>query len=295
MKNALFLAFFLIFSFKTQAQTWLQGGGYVGGINYAGDLAPSSFIGSFAQIHLDYGAFLRFRPTNWAAIKLNFHHGKLSGSDAQSLSEGRRLRNLHFRSRLDELSLSAVLFMPNDEKKKWSIRPFFAIGIGVFRFNPQAQLNGVWYDLQPLSTEGQGLTRYPDRKPYSLTQVCFPIGTGLQWSITKRMQLEIDVSMRKTLTDYLDDVSSNYVPLDWLKEERGAVAVALSNRLLSPNGLDVSKNQGQRGDKTRKDWYMIGSLGLTINILGKDRKHNLFTRKTDYMNCRQLFWKRKRR
>lgn len=295
MKNLFFLLFLLIFSFQIQAQTLLQGGCYIGGINYAGDLAPSSFIGSFAQIHLDFGAFLRFRPTNWAAIKLNFHHGKLSGTDVRSLSDGRRLRNLHFRSPLDELSLSTVFFMPNDEKKKWTVRPFLALGIGIFHFNPQAELNSVWYDLQPLSTEGQGLSRYQNRKPYALTQVCFPIGTGVQWSITKRLQLEIDVSMRKTLTDYLDDVSSTYVPLDLLNEERGAVAAALSNRILTKDGLQASKIQGQRGDQTRKDWYMIASLGLTVNILGKDKKRNLFSQKTNYMNCRRLFWKRKRR
>jgi hypothetical protein len=294
MKKGLFFLVFLVFSIITTAQTFLQGGCYVGGINYAGDLAPSSFVGSFAETHLDYGLFLRARPTDWLAIKLNFHHGQLSGSDAYALDEGRRQRNLSFRSPLDELSASAVLFFPNDEKKKWVLRPFLAVGIGVFRFNPQAELNGVWHDLQPLSTEGQGLSRQPNKQPYALTQVCFPIGFGVQMPITKKMQLEIDISMRKTLTDYLDDVSTNYVPSVWLLEERGPVAAALANRILSKNGYLASDNQGLRGDATRKDWYMIASLGLTVNILGNDRKHNLFTRKTDYLNCRRLFWKRRR-
>jgi Domain of unknown function (DUF6089) len=295
MKSLCFLVLFTFFNTKMAAQTFLQGGGYIGGINYAGDLAPSSFVGSFAETHLDYGVFLRIRPTDWLAVKLNYHHGKLSGSDVNALSDGRRLRNLHFRSPLDELSVSGVLFLPNDEKKKWMIRPFFALGVGIFHFNPQAELNGVWHNLQPLSTEGQGLSRMPDRKPYALTQVCFPIGAGFQWAITKRMQLEVDVSMRKTLTDYLDDVSTTYVPLEWLTAERGAVAAALSNQILSKNGLQTSQNQGLRGDPTRKDWYMIASLGLTINLLGSDRKHNFFVRKTDYMNCRQLFWKKRKR
>lgn len=294
MKNGLFLVVLFSLSIKISAQTFLQGGCYVGGINYAGDLAPSSFIGSFAETHPDYGLFLRARPTDWLAVKLNYHHGKLSGSDVFSNSEGRRQRNLSFRSPLDELSVSAVLFFPNDEKKKWAIRPFLAVGVGVFRFNPQAELNGVWYDLQPLSTEGQGLSRQPNKQPYALTQVCFPIGLGFQMPITKRMQLEIDVSMRKTLTDYLDDVSTNYVPSAWLEEERGPISVALANRILSKNGYQASDNQSLRGDAGRKDWYMIASLGLTVNILGNDRKHNLFTRKIDYTNCRRIFWKRRR-
>jgi hypothetical protein len=294
MKNI--CLFFLFFYVKTSiAQTFLQGGVYLGGINYAGDLAPSSFIVSFTETQLDYGVFLRAQPTNWLGVKLNFHHGNLSGSDALSNDEGRRLRNLHFRSPLDELSLSTMFFLPNNMQNKGAIRPFIALGIGIFHFNPQAELNGVWYNLQPLSTEGQELSRFPNRKAYALTQVCFPIGLGLQWAISKRMQLEIDVSMRKTLTDYLDDVSTTYVPLEWLREERGDVAVALSNRLQSKDFNEKSLNQGVRGEPKYNDWYMIASLGLTINLLGYDPRHNLYARKTDYLNCRRLFWKRKKR
>jgi Domain of unknown function (DUF6089) len=295
MKNLFSLIFLHLLYSNMSAQTYLQGGLYVGGINYAGDLAPSSVVGSFSETHLDYGVFLRARPTNWLAFKLNFHHGTLSADDARSDNTGRQERNLSFRSPLDELSVSSVFYLPIAAQQKWAIQPFFAVGIGVFRFNPQAELNGVWYDLQPLSTEGQGLSRMPSRTPYSLTQVCFPVGFGFQWTITKRMQVEIDVSMRKTTTDYLDDVSTNYVPLDWLEEERGAVAVALSNRILANYAKESSFNQTGRGDPTHRDWYMIASLGLTFNILGRDKKHNLFARKTDYLNCRRLFFKKRKR
>jgi len=33
------------------------------------------------------------------------------------------------------------------------------VGVGVFWFNPQGRAtNGRWYNLKPLSTEGQGLS-----------------------------------------------------------------------------------------------------------------------------------------
>ena len=46
--------------------------------------------------------------------------------------------------------------------------PYFLGGIGYYSFNPQALVGNKLIDLQPLSTEGQGLKEYPDKKVYKL-------------------------------------------------------------------------------------------------------------------------------
>lgn len=274
-------------------QSQIQGGLSVGGITYEGDLAPSSFVVSAAETHLDLGVFVYLRTTDWLGLKINYHHGTLSGSDATSRDEGRRARNLHFRSPLDELSVSGSFFYTFNTRKRKTIQPFLSLGLGVFRFNPQAEYNGQWYDLGPLSTEGQGTRDFPDRKPYKLIQICFPVGAGIQMSMSKRVQLTVDVSLRKTLTDYLDDVSMTYVPLENLRQERGEIAAILSNRSLTKDFALVSQNQSQRGIARNKDWYIIGSVGLVANILGKNKKENFFKKKNDLMNCKKAFKKRK--
>lgn len=273
-------------------QKQIQGGLYVGGINYEGDLAPSSFVVSASETHLDLGVFVYLKTTDWLGLKINYHHGQLSGSDARSNEDSRRTRNLHFKSPLDELSVSSAFFYSFNTRKQKTIQPFLNFGLGIFRFNPRAEYNGQWYELQPHSTEGQGMNGFPNRKPYKRTQICFPLGAGIQMSLNKRVQLTIDISLRKTLTDYLDDVSMTYVPLEELRQERGEIAAILSNRILSTDFAQFSLSQSPRGIPQNKDWYIIGSIGLVGNILGKNKKTNFFQKKTDYMNCKKIFKKR---
>ncbi len=274
-------------------QQQIQGGLYIGGINYEGDLAPSSFILSFSETHLDFGAFVYLKTNNWLALKINYHHGSISGSDAHAHDEGRYNRNLHFWSPLDELSVSGAFFYAPKYHPRRIIKPFLTMGIGAFRFNPQAELNGKWYELQPLSTEGQGLKNFPERKPYKRVQICFPLGAGIQIALSKRTELSFELSLRKTLTDYLDDVSTTYVPLEDLSKEKGDVAVLLSNRTLSKNAKLDSYNQMGRGDSKNKDWYIIGSVGIIANIVGNNKRDNFFKKKHRYSNCKKLFRKKK--
>ena len=272
-------------------QKQIQGGLYFGGINYEGDLAPSSFVVSLSETHLDLGGFIYLKATDWLALKINYHHGTLSGTDANAYDEGRRNRNLHFKSPLDELSISGAFFYANKSQKKTLFKPFVTLGIGAFRFNPQANLNGKWYELQPLSTEGQGLKNYASRKPYSRLQICFPVGIGTQIAVNRRIDLTFEFSFRKTLTDYIDDVSTTYVSLEDLTKERGDVAATLSNRTLSKNAKLQGFNEMGRGDSKNKDWYIIGSVGFIVNILGDSAKDNLFKKKVKYTNCKRMFRK----
>lgn len=167
------------------------------------------------------------------------------------------------------------------------------LGIGIFRFNPQAKWEDKWYELQPLSTEGQGLNNFTNRQPYKKVQFCLPIGTGFHIGLSKRMALIFEFSLRKTFTDYLDDVSTTYVPLDDLGKERGKIATILSNRILSKDAMLHSLNLMGRGDPKNKDWYIIGSVGIVFNVLGKNSQYNFFKKKNNYLNCKQLFRKRK--
>src|SRR5205085_6237819 len=82
--------------------------------------------------------------------------------------------------------------------------PYVFAGIGVFHFDPYTydKENKKTY-LQPLSTEGQGLPEYPNRKSYKLTQVCLPFGGGWKVNINKRFDLIYEVGFRYLFTDYL--------------------------------------------------------------------------------------------
>lgn len=95
-------------------------------------------------------------------------------------------------------------------------RPYIFAGVGMFSYNPKGTLtdqngNVTWHDLAPLHTEGQGFDEYPDRKPYALTQMNLPYGAGIRYMATERMNLSFELLYRKTFTDYVDDLSTDYV------------------------------------------------------------------------------------
>ena len=111
----------------------------------------------------------------------------------------------------------SVLF-EDDDKDLWhKFRPYGVIGIGVFHYNPRGEYTAPdgstkMVDLQPLRTEGQGMSQYPDRKEYSLTQINIPYGVGIRYYFSDVVSASFELVNRKTFTDYIDDISKDYIP-----------------------------------------------------------------------------------
>src|SRR5690606_3722723 len=93
------------------------------------------------------------------------------------------------------------------------------------------EFNGNEIALQPLGTEGQG-TSLSTKKNYSLNQFTVPLGIGIKLNIKDGLAISLEYGIRKTFTDYLDDVSGYYVDTDILARENGTIAASLSNRSL---------------------------------------------------------------
>lgn len=283
-------------------------------VNYYGDLAPrpqrvSTDI-SFTKPGFGLSFIHRFGPRY--SLKGEFMYATLKGSDADSadpddLTSGifRYRRNLSFRNRIKELSVVAVFDLFENQstyisRVRWT--PYAFIGLAAFHHNPQAQapatdLNGnplpqagQWVDLRPLGTEGQNATLEPtDRnfgiKPYKSIQVAIPFGIGARFRINEVMDLWGDIAFRYTFTDYLDDVSQNYVDLGVFENNELAKAMSYrTNELITPtNPLTYVARDGQtytvqagygsefrdnlRGSKSDRDIYMVTSIRLTY-ILG---------------------------
>ena len=173
-----------------------------------------------------------------------------------------------------------------------------------FRFNPKAQPNEGWaedyknlfedgedwVELKPLGTEGQNLpdvlrdlNDLPD--PYALTQISIPIGVGVRYTLADRWDLRLEVGLRNTFTDYLDDVGGpNYAPPDLLLAYESEKAFLFADRSRAANfgvnrrGSQPSNTEpgvvlgayGQdgnfRGQDNQKDWYGFIHLGVSYII-----------------------------
>lgn len=238
-----------------------------GGMNYIGDLNNESAL---TLPRLAGGVGVRYRLDNRWALRLEASYGQI-GCD----EDYNELRNLSFRSDILEGALLAEFnfapFGSGATERLWT--PYLFGGLGVFHFNPMAQYtlgDGEvhWAELQPLCTEGQGSTLYPDRKAYPLMQLCLPFGVGVKVRLGKVFSLAAEYGFRKTWTDYLDDVSKTYVGSDLLisHSSDGALAAQLADRSGEVREGYVNAVGIKRGDDSLDDWYAYLHISIGISF-----------------------------
>lgn len=276
MNKSAFLAVFIFtfscvfsVSFGQRHEIGLFGGGSY----YLGDINPKKH---FAQTQLTFGGIYRYNINPHWAMRANVYQGKIESSDA--VIRYNQKRNLSFRSDLTEIALGMELnffpYMTGKEsmsgRKKWRASPFIFAGIGYFKFNPQANYEGTWYNLQPMGTEGQGTTTYFDKKAYKLGGFSIPFGIGAKFSLAKNVSVACEWGLRKTFTDYIDDVSTTYADPLILATENSLISSILSDRTIYGPGDEPVSNVGkQRGDSTTRDWYSFAGVTVTFKIRTK--------------------------
>lgn len=240
-----------------------------GGVsNYQGDLQGKVF--TLDQSNLALGLGVKYDLTPNLAIRSGLNFGTVEGTDARNDQE-LRFRNLSFVSRILEgnVLLEYTLFDMEDKK----ISPYVFGGVAVYHYDPYAfDSLGSKVFLQPLSTEGQGLAQYPDRKPYKLTQFAIPFGAGVKFRVGQNTVLAYEIGLRKTFNDYLDDVSTTYVDQFILAQERGLKAVEMAYRAGEKGDGDPNypADGTIRGGSKYKDWYYFTGFTLYIGINGRN-------------------------
>ncbi|MEY4876035.1 MAG: hypothetical protein RL708_1184 [Bacteroidota bacterium] len=230
--------------------TAFEVGLHLGESHYYGDLSKG--IIQFKNIHKEYGAFIKYqRGRNWV-YKFQYSQGNLSGNDAYNKAN-LIARNLNFQSPLKEYALMLEYNYPEFtacRQYNWSL--YGTIGIALFHFRP----SNKYGDLRALSTEGQGTSAYPNRKKYWINQPSIPVGVGIKFIPLKKIIIGFEMGLRKTFTDYIDDVSKTYPNPAILLEEKGPTSVAASfpGKYKYPNNNPTDQ---VRGNPASKDYYFI--------------------------------------
>ncbi len=231
-----------------------------------------------------FGFYALAMYQNKLGLRLEGTFGQVSGYDSilknvSTTTFGRYERNLSFKSKIADFQLALevhpLMFKDYDGEEPPSISPYAVIGVGYYSFDPQAKLNGQWYSLQPLRTEGQGFKEYPDRAPYKLNQLNIAAGLGVKYEINSMINARLEVNHRILSTDYLDDVSTNYIDpnlfYNYLPVNLAAIAQQLHNRKGELNPTDVTNIGDQRGDPKDNDAFFTIQLKVGVT-LGRQRR-----------------------
>lgn len=276
-------------------------------LNYYGDLAPrpnrlSTDI-SFTRPSLGISFIHRFGP-RYSVVGM-FMYGTLKGSDSKSANEAdtqngvfRHRRNLSFRNRIKEFSIVAMFDLFQNQstyisRVKWT--PYTYIGFACFFHNPQAKapatdLNGnplpqagKWVDLQPLGTEGQHAKLNPGDanygiKPYHKFQPAIPFGIGARFRFNELIDFAAEIGFRYTFTDYLDDVSRNYVDLGVFGDNELAKAMSYRSSEIQEVLQDPSLLRPEQSPVDGKTYYLLPGYGKEHpeNIRGQKSNRDIY-------------------
>lgn len=241
--------------------------GIFGGLSaYNGDLTDKIYPKKVTNGAI--GITLNYELTDQFIIRGGFTHSIVGGADRFSKDTQAVHRNLAFETVINELSFVGEYYLLNLYDNRWS--PYAFAGFAVFHYNPYAYETGTNNKvfLKPLSTEGQGIAGYPDRKEYKLTQFAIPFGGGVKFAITDNLRVGVELGIRKLFTDYLDDVSKNYIDPADLLAAKGQLAVDMSYRgdeVAGGNPVYPAKIV-QRGNPKSKDTYYFTGLHVTYKL-----------------------------
>lgn len=254
IRNQIFgITIIIMIAFQANAQKGFELGGWLGTSYYFGDLNTTLRI---VKPGIAVGVLARKNFNNRVSIRTSLNFGQVGADDADSDNNFERNRNLSFRSNIFDWSnmIEFNFFNYEHGHPTYNKTPYFFGGFNLFHYSPTAELNGTRYKLRPLGTEGQVVGQ-----EYGSVNAGLLLGGGFKFDINRTISVNIDVSTRFLFTDYLDDVSTVYPNKTELLANRGATAVALSDRSLIEGLGDESR---QRGDTKGKDKYTF--FGVSI-------------------------------
>lgn len=257
-------------------------------------LDGSHFLRDINSRSTRFGGFAGYRKriSRSFSVKAVLTLGELYGNDDLSGNPYRLNRNQDFRTFIIEPSIQAEyhLIKPKKVSKdtltgdddaiaqpgnihhplRWDIYVFG--GFGGFYFNSQGKYNGgpppppgmntdEWYNLRPLSTEGEGLPG--GTTAYSPFAICIPAGIGIKYAVNSDWSVGLELSDRLwTNTDYIDDTHGNYFNPAEILKYKGAIAAYFSD---PSKGLiqDQNLTNQERGNPKYNDAYMF--MFLCVN------------------------------
>ena len=282
----IFFLLFILIGKNTQAQYYFYNedyydspllveiGGSVGAMNCLSSIGGHKGYGgrllkdlNVSSSNLSGGIYADLLYKGLVGLRLEYTVGRVGAADSVlkantgGPSDTRYDRNLSFRSPISEFAAIAEIY-PTYIFRKFDAdvslpkaAPYIMIGVGFYHFNPQALYKGQWVDLQPLHTEGEGFSEFPDRPNYKLNQMNIPMGIGVKYELSARVNLRAEFLFRKLFTDYLDDVGGkSYIDPSifqlHLKEPFLSEALALNYR-----GYEIGKDHDHNPGAPRGNIY----------------------------------------
>jgi hypothetical protein len=288
MKKAvlILLSFIILLPALSEGQRWKRqryefsiGAGIT---NFLGELGGANQIGThyfkdleWSMTRLAVAVGLRYKLSEYFALKTHLTYGRVAGDDKLTEEFFRNYRNLNFYSDIYEFNINFEgAFQQEQIGHRYRLRKvrglrgyelytYAFIGAGVFHMDPKTNYNGSAIRLQPLGTEGQGLIA--SRPKYSLFQFCIPIGIGFKYTIDRSWGVGLELGLRKTFTDYIDDVSTTFFDFASYPGLYDPITPFIADRS-NRTKPEITAPGAQRGDNRENDSYLFAIFSINYKI-----------------------------
>lgn len=288
MRKFYLLAIFSVFgafSANSQQYTW-DFGLNMGAANYLGEIGGSEGQGRSFLLDMKIpftrytgGIFVRKKIFSDVSLKFEGNYVRIAGQDSLTGAPERRGRNLSFRTDVFEAALTAEYYfyqiddMSRTSKHRIDFKSYLYAGFGAALYYPQAYspLDEKWHSLRPLMTEGE-------ENHYDEMTFIIPYGAGVNFTFNKEFRFGMQIVYRATLTDYLDDISTDYAFDHELPEETFAESKYFANRTAEAMERERDElpdpgfyNPGSiRGNDDDNDGYLMVQITASYVLKGGD-------------------------
>ena len=249
--------------------------------NFLGELGGANQIGThyfrdleWSMTRLAMSVGLRYKLSNYFALKSHFSYGRVAGDDKLTTEFFRNYRNLNFYSDIYEFNFNFEGAFQQEQighryrlrkvkgLKGYEIYTYLFAGAGAFYFDPKTNYEGTIIRLQPLGTEGQGFVA--TRAKYSLLQFVIPVGIGFKYTLDRVWGAGLEIGFRKTFTDYIDDVSTTY--FDFANYSGADQLSAVLSDRSNHSRPEITYAGAQRGDPRENDSYLFAIFSLNYKL-----------------------------
>jgi hypothetical protein len=265
----------------------------IGVSNFLGELGGANQVGTdfvkdleLSETNLAIEVGWRYKLNQRMALNSHLTYGQVSGDDKLTDEFFRSYRNLNFKSNIWELGTNFEFAFVREQpghryrlkgvrgKRGFEIAVYGFVGVTAFHMNPKGELNGDWHELQPLGTEGQGVSGSGKSK-YKRLQLAIPLGIGFKYNFDRQWGIQLQYGIRKTFTDYIDDVSTEYYSRAEILQSNGLLAAQMADKS-SGEFEYITEPGAQRGDSSDKDSYMFAIVSVVYKFSTGRRAYPLF-------------------
>lgn len=256
----------------------------------------------FKSMRMMGGLFVRYTYVPGISFRLGVNYGALYATDEWNKDKGLKAKNVaddSYQRYVRNLDISTNIWEGNflfefsplrvsnwefGNLAKSKIQPYILVGFAGFHFNPQGTFKNLTtgderlVDLQPLHTEGQNFTAPGSIFPanYSLWSYAGVGGLGVRFDLGRGLGIGLEYQLRYTFTDYLDDVSGQYIDRQQMDiaylDMYGKTDLAKKMADRSSEVIPGYKHQAGefRGDPSNKDMYSTVSVMFFWKIKKRD-------------------------